>query len=183
MDTGMPNASAKDQLIARSIVTLRRIFLFQITLFAIAMTIMAVINLNNYLLTPKIVIIINSCLLGFIGCVIYFSRKSYVYLITNKLSKTVQNEASIDCARSTLIGYYLYLIFRPFVGLVIGLLFFMLISTGIVSFMKSAINLETDISTSGKYFIYILSFLAGHTSSDMFDYFSKVAKKITLNMY
>lgn len=172
-----------DQLITNTVTILKRIFIFQMFLLAISLILLAGINLYPYFqLAPKPAIMLNSSLFGFVGCVIYFSRKSYVYLITNKLSKSIENECNVDCARSTLVGYYLYLIFRPFVGLVIGLLFFMLISTGIVTFMKSAINIETDISTSGKYFIYILSFLGGHTSSDMLDYFSKVAKKITLNM-
>ncbi len=177
------NCPTKEELIAKTVIILRRIFIFQILLLLFSLVVLAGINLFPSQLPPKLGIMINSSLFGFIGCVIYFSRKSYVYLITNKLSKTIQNESIVNCARSTLVGYYLYLIFRPFVGLVIGLLFFMLISTGLVTFMKSAVNLETDISTSGKYFIYILSFLGGHTSSDMLDYFSKVAKKIAIKIH
>jgi hypothetical protein len=79
-----------------------------------------------------------------------------------------------------LTGYFLYLIFRPFVGIIIGPLIFMLSSIGLVTFVKTQVQSAAEFSKTGEYFIYLISFFSGHASSDMFDYFSKLAKKIII---
>ena len=125
--------------------------------------------------------ILNSALFSLIGALIYFSRKSYVYLITSKFYKISKKENyNNQNLNSIFLGYYLYLIFRPFVGLIIGPILYMLSTLGLITFVKTQINIDPEFSKKGEYFIYLLSFFAGHACSDMFDYFSKVAKKIII---
>lgn len=54
----------------------------------------------------------------------------------------------------------------------------MLVITGLVTFVSKSVNYQAELSQSGKYFIYIISFIGGHASSDILDRFSKLAKKI-----
>ncbi len=144
------------------------------------------INTTNFLLlSAETLVVINAALFGFSGCLIYFSRKSYVYLITNKVSKIVSNNTKSGnpdtySISSVMRGYYLYLTLRPFVGLIIGPIIYMLIVTGLITFMKTSITPDTALSRSGKFLVYLLSFFAGHASSDILDYFSKLAKKIAI---
>lgn len=155
------------------------IFIYQSILLLLVFLIFYLLNCTT-LITFGNNKLLNSVLFGFAGSLVYFSRKTYVYLITSKLCKIIENSDSENCTKQqlVLVGYYLYLIFRPFVGIIIGPLIFMLASIGLVSFVKTQVQVSTEFSKTGEYFIYLLSFFSGHASSDMFDYFSKLAKKI-----
>lgn len=162
-----------------------KIYLFQILLFILSVATLGVINLRHLITDEIISIVVNSSLFGLLGCLIYFSRKSYVYLITGKFTKIITGEQDpdindVDSIKSAIRGYYLYLIFRPFVGLVIGPILFMFVMSGLLTFIKKNIDINNEIARSGRYTIYIISFLGGHASSDLFDWFSKIAKKIVL---
>ena len=63
-------------------------------------------------------------------------------------------------------------------GLIIGPIIYMLVLTGLITFMKTSISMDAELSRSGRYIIYFLSFIGGHASSDILDYFSKLAKRI-----
>lgn len=127
----------------------------------------------------------DAVLFGFLGSLLNFSRKAYVYLITDKLWRigddidanlskgSVTHELSEEIFRTRLTGYYLYLATRPFGGLVIGPLVTMLILGGLTTLGKSGPHDATALSPAGIYLIYLFSFVGGYTSSDMFDYLSK----------
>ncbi len=167
---------------SRKIITLILIFqIFLLLLTFVSLLINNTVQLNFFNTGHSI--LVNVALFGFAGCLIYFSRKSYVYLITNKFLKIVREnilDKEIDeYAISNIIrGYYLYLILRPFVGLIIGPIIYMLVITGLITFMKTSISLDAELARSGRYIIYFLSFIGGHASSDILDYFSKLAKRI-----
>jgi hypothetical protein len=120
-------------------------------------------------------------LFALLGNVIYFSRKCYVYLITDKFVKLADGtspgaSASSDHLSRVLTGYYLYLIFRPISGIAIGpILYMLVVSGGLITFAGVHVGNSITLSVGGKYLICAASFLAGHASSDMFDYFSWVA--------
>lgn len=160
------------------------IFIFQTVFFIMSLIALYMVNISKNILFPgELTVIINSSLFGFLGSIIFFSRKSYVYLITNKFFKILDDnfkKKNINAILNTIRGYYLYLIFRPLVGLVIGPILYMLAITGLITFMKTSVNIGTEISRSGRYLIYIISFLGGHASSDVLDYFSKIAKSIVI---
>lgn len=176
------NAITKTLESSRKIITI--IIIFQIFLLLLTFVLLFIYNATQLnLLNIGYSVIFNSSLFGFAGCLIYFSRKSYVYLITNKFFKIVcditMNKETDDYVISNIIyGYYLYLTLRPFVGLIIGPIIYMLVLTGLITFMKASISMDTELSRSGRYIIYFLSFIGGHASSDILDYFSKLAKKI-----
>ena len=56
--------------------------------------------------------------------------------------------------------------FDPFLTLIMG---------GLATFMKAPVR-ASEMSLSGKYLLWAMSFLGGHTSSDLFDRFSKLGK-------
>jgi hypothetical protein len=157
------------------------IFFYQTGLLLLVFLLFYVLNFTTYIPIDNHKLL-NSVLFGLAGSLIYFSRKTYVYLITSKLYNIVVDSEPDNTSKHQLVltGYYLYLIFRPFVGIIIGPLIFMMASIGLVSFVKSQVQVSNEFSKTGEYFIYLLSFFSGHASSDMFDYFSKLAKKITV---
>lgn len=177
--------NTNDDLI-RSRKVLTVIFICQIILTLIVFASLFSYNVFYYnLFNEELHVIVNSALFSFAGSLIYFSRKSYVYLISNKFYKLVRDrsaDADTDdgSLSNTIRGYYLYLTLRPIVGLIIGPLIYMLIITGLITFMKTTITSNAELSRSGRYFIYFLSFISGHASSDILDYFSKIAKKIKI---
>lgn len=176
------NAITKTLESSKKIITI--ILIFQILLLLLTFALLFVNNATQLnLFDIQYPVIVNSALFGFAGCLIYFSRKSYVYLITKKFLKIASdnsmNKETDDYVISNIIyGYYLYLVLRPFVGLIIGPIIYMLVLTGLITFMKTSISMDPELSRSGRYIIYFLSFIGGHASSDILDYFSKLAKKI-----
>jgi hypothetical protein len=110
-----------------------------------------------------------------------------VYLITNKFSRLLKeqqtDENDEDAKNNVIRGYYLYLTFRPFVGLVIGPILYLFVMAGLITFIKHPITSPAEVSQPGRYFIYVLSFLGGHASSDLLDYFSRVIKKISVKVF
>lgn len=169
---------------SRKIITL--IFIFQTILLLLSCVFLLIFNATKLIVfnAPSYVVI-NAALFGFTGSLVYFSRKSYVYLITNKFSKIISNDSMNEkkddnAILSTITGYYLYLVFRPFVGLIIGPLIYMLVLTGLTTFINISVPIGTELSRSGMFLIYFLSFVGGHASSDILDYFSKLAKKIVI---
>lgn len=61
------------------------IFMFQTILFVSSILILVFVNIHQGIFGNLSIPVINSSLFGFIGSLVYFSRKSYVYLITQKL--------------------------------------------------------------------------------------------------
>jgi hypothetical protein len=130
---------------------------------------------------------INTGLIGFSGSLLYFSRKIYVYLITNKIFR-IQSEAEAETElpstdkesryRARLIGYYLYLAIRPLGGLAIGPLVTMIILGGITTLSKTASLSSAALSPAGVFIVYVFSFIGGYTSSDLFDYLSKAGGRL-----
>jgi hypothetical protein len=132
----------------------------------------------------------NSGLLGLLGSLLFFSRKTYVYLITNKLIR-IEDEVEADARKrghdanvdkivlyqARLIGYYLYLIVRPLGGAAIGPLTAMIILGGLSTLSKTSSANAGTLSAAGIYIIYLFSFIGGYTSSDMFDYLSKAGSR------
>lgn len=128
----------------------------------------------------------NAALLGFVGSLLYFGRKAYVYLITNKflrLETELTKERSVDAAglqhqlRERVIGYYIYLCLRPIAGLVIGPAVAMLVLGGLTTLTKSGNLNAAALSSAGLFLIYLFAFIGGYTSSDMFDYLSKTGSR------
>ena len=162
------------------------IFVFQNIMIFITLLLILLINIQETWQIPlQLGTVVNAALFGYLGTLVFFSRKCYVYLITKKLTKSLKesinsNQDSVNDLLSVIRGYYLYLLFRPMVGLVIGPLLFMFVVTGLVTFMKTSVEVNTEISRSGRYLIYIVSFLGGHASSDLLDRFSTMAKQIVL---
>jgi len=121
-----------------------------------------------------------SALFGLLGSTLYFSRKCYVYLITNKLAKVIREnrkqEGGETDANNVLCGYYMYLILRPIAGIAIGPILYMLAATSVITIAGKSVGSDSDISQSGRYLIYTFAFLGGHAASDMFDYFSWMAR-------
>jgi hypothetical protein len=134
---------------------------------------------------------VNVALLGFIGSLLYFSRKIYVYLIANKIFR-IESEINRDVEQSSdgaedirigrfqsrLAGYYLYLAARPIGGLAIGPIIAMIILSGLTTLSKNATITGSQLSSAGIYIIYVFSFVGGYTSSDMFDYLSKAGGRL-----
>lgn len=135
-------------------------------------------------------VLVYCALFGLLGSLIYFSRKCYVYLITNKLGKLLRQmeqdapsgATAIDEVRAAFLGYYLYLLVRPFAGVVIGPVLYMLAVSGLATFggTSSSAADPPAVSRAGRYVLYSLSFLGGHASSDMFDYFTWLAKRLII---
>lgn len=138
---------------------------------------------------PAKSVMIMAALLGFLGSLLYFSRKIYVYLITDKffemmrIQDDISNEdIKIDRFKSMLFGYYIYLSTRPIAGLVIGPLLYMAVLAGLTTFSKAPTGPEVSLSTAGVYLIYVISFIGGYSSSDLFDYFSGLGAKLIKNI-
>jgi hypothetical protein len=135
---------------------------------------------------------INVCFAGFIGSLLYFSRKAYVYLITGKVERivaalTTDNslgpllDSSVpleERLRSRLIGYYVYLIARPLGGFAIGPLVTMAILGGLLTLSRSATASSATLSNAGIYIVIVVAFIGGYTSSDLFDYLSKLSARL-----
>lgn len=179
-------SQATIDIIARTRWNITKIIIFQSIAIIVISLILLLLN-TNIIKTDSIksITIINSSLFGLLGTLIYFSRKCYVYLIENKFGKLIReinnsNESSIEYLKNILTGYYLYLTLRPIVGVIIGPLIYMLVVTGLVVFIKGSIFDGKEISQSGRLIIYLVSFLGGHTSSDLLDRLSKFAKQIVI---
>jgi hypothetical protein len=134
---------------------------------------------------------VNSSLIGFIGSLLYFSRKAYVYLITDKLyriaeesvalasgEKVAAGGVAVEVYKTKLSGYYLYLIARPVGGLIIGPLITMIFLGGLTTLTINSTISAQSLSSAGMYAVFVVSFIGGYTSSDMFDYISKSGARI-----
>jgi uncharacterized membrane protein YwzB len=131
------------------------------------------------------VVMLNSSLLGFLGSLLYFSRKVYTYLISDKFNRVIHDQGlgnqeakDVDRLRSVILGYYLYLSTRPIAGLIIGPLLFWSVLAGLTTFAKPVFDSEIAVSKAGTYLIYVISFLGGYSSSDLFDYCSSLGGKL-----
>ena len=166
------------------------IFIGSIQPIVLVITLWALYELNlaaNQTGLPSInKIIINSSLLGFVGSLLYFSRKVYLYLITDKFHRlateykieTDIKEQDNERFKSIVMGYYIYLATRPVSGFVVGPVLVMFVLAGLTTFSKAANDTEMGLSQAGVYLIYVISFLGGYSSSDLFDYFSNLGKKL-----
>lgn len=128
----------------------------------------------------------NACLFGFLGSLLYFSRKCYIYLITDKFNQILTaskndddpKEILSEILQTRLVGYYLYLATRPIAGLVVGPLIVMFIFGGLLTLGSSNQTEGIAVSATGTFVIYVSSFLAGYSCSDLFDYLSKLGSKL-----
>jgi hypothetical protein len=133
---------------------------------------------------------INVSLSSFIGSLLYFSRKAYVYLITGKVER-IERQLAIetfdrsgeaqpipDRIRNRLAGYYSYLLLRPIGGLAIGPAITMLILGGLSTLSKTNAGSSASLSEAGLYVVMLMAFAGGYTSSDIFDYLSKLSKAL-----
>jgi|SRR5579862_93281 len=135
---------------------------------------------------------INVCFAGFIGSLLYFSRKAYVYLITGKIERVLAalmtdnslgptSDSTVpleDRLRSRLVGYYVYLIARPLGGFAIGPLVTMAILGGLLTLSRNATASSATLSSAGIYIVIVVAFIGGYTSSDLFDYLSKRSARL-----
>jgi hypothetical protein len=134
----------------------------------------------------KETVIINAALLGFLGSLLYFSRKVYVYLITDKFHRVMHEQGlaqpvggeDVQRFRNALIGYYVYLSLRPMAGFVIGPLLLMALYAGLTTLSVPATGAEVAISSAGAYLVYFVSFVGGYSSSIMFDTMSELGRKL-----
>lgn len=191
MRIAIMNESDKNNILVQLLTDLKKkltiIFILQTLLILFALLTLVIFNIFQFTgLGIGNKVILNSALFGYLGSLVFFSRKSYVYLITKKFLNIINAydisiPSNVHTIDSIIRGYYLYLFFRPLVGLIIGPILYMISLTGLITFMEKSIDLKIQISQSGRYFIYIISFLGGHASSDVLDRFSKVAQKIVLN--
>lgn len=149
------------------------------------------VNLPNILPDPAAIDLnhlwLNSGLMGLLGSLLYFSRKAYVYLITDKVGRifveaqkskvTVEREESeLDVSRSQVNGYLLYLFMRPLAGVAIGPLLVMTILAGLSTIGRGEVSPKA-ISPTGIVLVLVFSFIGGYKSSDMFDHFSQMGSK------
>jgi hypothetical protein len=81
-------------------------------------------------------------------------------------------------AASAITGYYSYLLLRPAAGAFIGPVLYMLAVSGLSTFAGRSIQSDAGISQAGRYLIYTVSFLGGHASSEIFDYFTWLARSV-----
>lgn len=131
-------------------------------------------------------IMVNASLLGFLGSLLYFGRKVYIYLITDKFRRVLQDrgitmpnsDEDLDKLQSVITGYYIYLSIRPIAGFVVGPLLLMAVLAGLTTLSNPFHGSEITMSTAGMYLIYVLSFIGGYSSSDLFDYFSALGSKL-----
>ena len=136
---------------------------------------------------------LNSALLGSLGSLLYFSRKAYVYLITDKVGRlhtealkatvpaeTPSVDTALDIVSAKINGYILYLFMRPLAGVVIGPLLVMTILAGLSTIGRGEVA-PSAISPTGVILVLVFSFIAGYKSSDMFDHFSKMGTKLIRN--
>jgi hypothetical protein len=132
---------------------------------------------------------VSTALIGFSGSLLYFSRKTYVYLMTNKISRikselevgdaaTLSDASTEERYRARLTGYYVYLAVRPVGGLAIGPLVTMIILGGLTTLSKTANLNASALSAAGVYIVYVFSFIGGYISSDLFDYLSRTGGRI-----
>jgi hypothetical protein len=131
-------------------------------------------------------IIVNSALVGFVGSLLYFSRKVYVYLITNKFGRVLedrrcgQTESDWNSHeyKTAILGYCMYLTARPIAGLMIGPLLMMAIQGGLLTMAARETGSEIAMSRVGMYLVYFVSFVGGYSCSDMFDCLSQLGSKL-----
>jgi len=126
----------------------------------------------------------NVALFGFIGSLLYFSRKIYVYLITDKVGRILATFGSTDDddrVKAALIGYFWYLVWRPYVGLAVGPLVTFIVLGGLNTVAKSQTEGVLALSQAGICIIYVLCFVGGYTSSDLLDYLSKTGGKLLIS--
>ena len=95
-----------------------------------------------------------------------------------EIEETGDENIKLDRVRSVVIGYYIYLSTRPIAGLIIGPLLLMAVLAGLTTFTKPSIGVEVSVSAAGIYLIYVVSFIGGYSSSDLFDYFSSLGAKL-----
>lgn len=134
-------------------------------------------------------VMLNSAVIGLVGSLLYFSRKSYVYLITDKFGRIIVENGfgieaveegtvrfiDLDKYKTILSGYYLYLAARPWAGVVIGPVLTMIVLAGLTTFSTFEADGGVVLSEAGTYLLYVFSFVGGYSSSEPFDYFSKLA--------
>ncbi len=175
-----------DQVVAASRTKITAILTVQVICMLLIMVALVALNTGVVaVFSGQIRTVVNSALLGYLGTLVFFSRKCYVYLITNKFLRMIEENQknwsdSLPAILSTVRGYYLYLLFRPLVGLVIGPVLYMFFLCGLITFMNAPATSSTDLSRSGTYLIYVISFVGGHASSDLLDRFSRLAKKMVI---
>jgi len=113
-------------------------------------------------------------LIGLVGAFLHFSRKCYVYQITNKYDKIAAADGSANDVNSRVSGYYLYLWTRPLAGLSVGPITTMVILGGLSTISKTTGEGGlSNLSEAGHYVVYLGAFVGGYTSSDLFDALSK----------
>jgi hypothetical protein len=137
------------------------------------------------------VVLVNAAMLSLLGGFLYFSRKAYVYLITDKFTRFAKDDlatqgSSVESrVQARVAGYTLYLWSRPFCSVVVGPLLLLAIMAGLTTLVEKSAAASLGLSTSGVYLVYFVSFIGGYSSSDLFDYFStlggRLVKRISLD--
>jgi hypothetical protein len=135
-------------------------------------------------------LLVNCALIGFLGSLLYFGRKCYLYLITDKFDRSIRpnriregdGDGPQDLVSSRVAGYCLYLATRQLAGLVIGPLIALVIVGGLVTLGAPSSSREPALSRAGTMIVYAVSFLGGYSSSDLFDYVAKMGAKLIRRM-
>lgn len=134
-------------------------------------------------------LVVSTAYTSFVGSILYFSRKTYVYLVTDKIHHAISERgipspptrSSVERARAVAVGYYLYLTIRPLAGLVVGPVLLMGVLGGVlvVGNVQGQGSAEDLLSRTGLFLLHIFAFISGYTSSDIFDYFSEVGRRMS----
>lgn len=126
----------------------------------------------------------NVALFGFIGSLLYFSRKVYTYLMTDKVGRVVSDLAvkgGDDAVDAAMVGYYWYLAVRPLVGLAIGPLVTFIVLGGLNTIAKAETAGSLALSDAGICAIYVLTFVGGYTASDLLDGLSRIGGRLIIS--
>ena len=162
--------------------TLIALSLLQILAFCLTVIAVAYLRLGRLQLTSSSMQIAITALLGFAGALVYFSRKTYVYLIKDKFFEISfvegQTEPIYERILSRMTGYFIYLSLRPLVGLVIGPMYYLVITSGLAAFVSIPAPQQFTLSSTGVSVLYSLAFIGGLTSSDFLDYLTRIGKRL-----
>jgi hypothetical protein len=190
---GNDGSLSLDSIQNRAVYVLLAIGAYQMLLFLASGCALYEVNMDRWLLSRggevASALWVNASLIGFSGSLLYFARKTYVYLITNKVwrigreatteGNAVFGESSAEARyRARLLGYYVYLLGRPFGGLAIGPLVAMIILGGLTSLSKAGSLSVSALSEAGAFTVYVFSFIGGYISSDLFDYLSRAGSRL-----
>ena len=133
----------------------------------------------------RLLIAQTTAIVSLIGGLLYFSRKVYSYLISDKLGRLAREfskesagdeNALHSSIKNSVMGYYFYLGTRPIASVVVGPILLLLVMGGMTTFSKT--GTDTEFSHAGTILVFALSFIGGYSSSNLFDFFSRLGDKL-----